>query len=353
MDRPTSPRPTLRAAALALASTLAVALAACGGSDDVTTASGDNGGAEETTIRYQHTSGWVTPLELADELGYLRGLELTSTGESQGGPQDIQFVATKQIDIGSSFNGAIVKAIQSGARVTPVVASYGTDRDFNVGYYVLDDAPIRSARDLIGKKVGMNILGAHYEAALDEWLASEGLTPEQARQVERVVLPPGYSDQAIRERLVDVVALRGIVQADALSRGGIRELFDDNQLFGDATLGSLFLHPDFIAANPNTTRQLVGGIARAIDWLQRHPRDEAVALAIRAATRRDRPNDVRTLRYWRSLGVWSPGGTIAFEDVDRWRGWLERTGVIPEGSVDVRAIYTNEFNPYAGDAEEG
>lgn len=355
MNRRTSRlRAPLHAAASLIALLLTLSLAACGSDGDgEATAAGGGAGSETTTIRYQHTSGWVTPLELADELGYLRGLELTSTGESQGGPQDIQFVATKQIDIGSSFNGAIVKATQAGARVKPVVASYGTDRDFNVGYYVLDDAPIRSARDLIGKKVGMNILGAHYEAALDEWLAAEGLSPEEAKQVERVVLPAGYSDQAIRERLVDVVALRGIVQADALSRGGIRELFDDNELFGDATLGSLFLHPDFIEQNPNTTRTLVVGIARAIDWLQTHPREEAVALAIRNAERRDRPNDVRTLRYWRSIGVSSPGGTITFEDVDRWRGWLERTGAIPEGSVDVRALYTNEFNPFADTAEEG
>jgi ABC-type nitrate/sulfonate/bicarbonate transport system substrate-binding protein len=156
-------RSPLRAAAVALALTFTVTLAACGSDDDTEAATARGGdGPEVTTVRYQETSGWVTPLELADELGYLRGIELKSLGESQGGPQDIQFVATKQEDIGSSFNGAIVKAVQAGARVKAVVGSYGTDRDFNVGYYVLDGAPIRSARDLIGKKVGLNVLGAHY-----------------------------------------------------------------------------------------------------------------------------------------------------------------------------------------------
>jgi ABC-type nitrate/sulfonate/bicarbonate transport system substrate-binding protein len=168
-----------------------------------------------------------------------------------------------------------------------------------------------------------------------------------------VTLPPGYSDQAIRARLVDVVALRGIVQADAVSRGGIRELFSDHDLFGDATLGSFVMHPDFIADNPNTTRLVVGGIARAIDWLQRHSRADGIRLATAAAKRHDRPNDVATLRYWRSLGVSSPGGTIALQDVERWQKWLERTGAIPQDSVDSSAVFTNAFNPYARATDAG
>jgi len=333
-----------------------VTLGACGSdSGGEATAAGGGGGSspEVTTVRYQQSSGWVTPLELAEELGYLRGLELKSIGESQGGPQDIQFVATGQMDIGNTFNGALVKAVQSGARVKAVIGSYGTDEHFYGGYYVTEDSSIRTARDLIGKKVGMNILGAHYEAVLDEWLRREGLSRDEIADVERVALPPGYSDQAIREDLVDVVVLSGIVQDDALSRGGIRELFSDHDLYGDFTAGSLVMHPQFIERNPNTTRAIVSGVARAIDWLQRHSREEVVALAIATARRHDRPNDVATLRYWKSLGVSEPGGVIVLEDIDRWRRWLEGTGALPEGSVDSRDLFTNAFNPYARAESEG
>jgi ABC-type nitrate/sulfonate/bicarbonate transport system substrate-binding protein len=350
---PSLSRFLLRAAAVAAGSlALAAGLAACGSdSSSATATTKDSSALEATTIRYQQITGWVTPLELAEQLGYLRGLTLKSIGDSQGGPQDIQFVATDQIDVGLTFNGALVKAVQSGARVKAVIGSYGVDKDYYAGYYVRADSPIRSARDLIGKKVGLNSLGAQQEAVLDEWLRRGGLDKDEVAKVERVALPPGFTDQVVRKGLVDLVVLRGIVQADALSRGGIRELFSDYDLYGDFTAGTLVMNPRFIAEHPNTTRHLVAGVAKAIDWVQTHPRKDVIALAIAVARQHDRPNDVATLKYWKSLGIAQRGGVVAFEDVDRWRRWLEDTGAIPKGSVDSKDVFTNEFNPYASGAK--
>ena len=40
-----------------------------------------------------------------------------------------------------------------------------------------EDSPIKTARDLIGKKIAVNTLGAHLEFMLREYLARNGLTP--------------------------------------------------------------------------------------------------------------------------------------------------------------------------------
>ena len=45
-----------------------------------------------------------------------------------------------------------------------MIGYYGSDKDSYNGFYVLEDSPIRTARDLIGKKIGVNTLGAHAEA---------------------------------------------------------------------------------------------------------------------------------------------------------------------------------------------
>lgn len=55
---------------------------------------------------------------------------------------------------------------------------------------MLKDSPIHTARDLIGKKVGMNTLGAHSEAMLDIYLQRHGLSQADIKKVEPLGVPP-------------------------------------------------------------------------------------------------------------------------------------------------------------------
>ena len=57
----------------------------------------------EVTIRYQGTANAVTLPELADDLGYLEGINLTWISNVTGGPQSIQAVATNQSGTGGAF----------------------------------------------------------------------------------------------------------------------------------------------------------------------------------------------------------------------------------------------------------
>ena len=118
---------------------------------------------EKTEIRYQGWAGQVTFTELAEDLGYLAPLKLKWVGNTISGPQDIQTVVTGDIDIGGAFYGAILKLIAAKAPIKAVVGYYGSDDNTYSGYYVKEDSPIKTARDLIGKKVAVNTLGAHHE----------------------------------------------------------------------------------------------------------------------------------------------------------------------------------------------
>ncbi|MFD0528330.1 ABC transporter substrate-binding protein [Kitasatospora arboriphila] len=112
-------------------------------------------------------------------------MKLEWVGNTISGPQDIQSAATGQIDFGGAFNGAVVKLIAAGAPVKAVISYYGVDEAAYNGFYVLQDSPIRSARDLLGKKVGMNTLGAHSEAILDIYLQRNGLSPRRSPRSSR------------------------------------------------------------------------------------------------------------------------------------------------------------------------
>lgn len=333
--------------ALVSALALALVLAGCGAALGGGSAGGGN---EETTLRYQGSVGQVTLPELAADLGYLGNLKLKWIGNTISGPQDIQSAATGQTDFGGAFNGAIVKLVAAGAPIKAVIGYYGVDKDSYNGFYVLNGAPIHSARDLIGKKIGMNTLGAHHEAILDEYLTRNGFSQSDLKKVERVVVPPVNTEQSLRQKQIDVAVLGGIIRDKALARGGIRPVFTDYQLLGDFTAGSYVFTDRFLKANPKTVRTFVAGVGKAIEWLRTTPRARIVARYTAIIQKRGRKEDTSLVKYFKSVGVAGTGGVIAADEFTRWITWLDAQGQLKK-KVSATGIYTNEFNPYARKGE--
>ncbi|MFI1393542.1 ABC transporter substrate-binding protein [Streptomyces sp. NPDC020681] len=322
---------------LALSGLSALAVAGCG------TASG-SGIRNTTTLRYQGSAGAVTPPELAASLGYLGELKLDWVGNTISGPQDIQSAASGQIDFGGAFNGAVVKLASRKAPIKAVISYYGSDKDAYSGYYVLEKSAIRSPRDLIGKKVGMNTLGAHAEAMLDIYLKNHGLSRAEAEQVERIVIPPVNTEQSLRQRQIDVAVLGGILRDKALETGGVRKLFSDFELRGAFSAGTYVLTDRFIKQNPETVRTFVTGVGKALDWSRTTPREEVVARMTEILARRKRSESADALKYWRSYGVSAPGGRIEAQELSVWSDWLTERGDLKSGQVQVDGLFTNEFN---------
>jgi ABC-type nitrate/sulfonate/bicarbonate transport system substrate-binding protein len=329
-------------AALVAALTL-VPLSGCAGSAEEPAASG--GGPEELELNYQGSANAVTLPELAEDLGYLAPVTLNWIGNTISGPQDIQSAATGQTDFGGAHGGAVAKLIDSGAPVTAVFNYYGVDdKTFN-GFYVTENSPIRTARDLIGKKVGVNTVGAHAEAVLDTWLSQNGLTPEEIDQVELVVVPPINTEETLRRGQIDVGSLGGALQDHAVAAGGLRSLFNDFELLGLSNSGQIVVRNDFLEENPKTAEILVTGIAKAIEWARATPRDQIVVRFTSIIEKRGRNESTDTLQFWKSYGVAARGGVISDADFQTWVPWLKRSGAITS-DLDVGSLYTNEFNGY-------
>ncbi|MER7762833.1 ABC transporter substrate-binding protein [Streptomyces sp. NPDC097619] len=309
------------------------------------TATGGSG-QQTKKLRYQGTVGQVTLAELAEDLGYFGDVKLEWVGNTISGPQDIQSAATGQTDFGGAFNGAVVKLIASKAPVKAVISYYGVDKDSYSGYYVRADSPIRSAADLGSAKVGMNTLGAHSEAMLDIYLKRSGLSPARADKVQPLVVPPVNTEQSLRQRQIEVGVLGGILREKALATGGIRPLFSDYELIGAFSAGTYVMTERFLKQNPDTARTFVTGVAKAIEWARTTPREQVIARMTEIIGRRGRNEDASVLKYWRSYGVAETGGRIDDREFSLWTEWLEERGDLPKGRVDVRSVYTNEFNDY-------
>ncbi|WAZ26119.1 ABC transporter substrate-binding protein [Streptomyces cinnabarinus] len=318
-------------------STLAVS---CG-----TAATGATAGKGGTrTLRYQGWAGQVTLPELAEDLGYLMDVKLEWVGNTISGPQDIQSAATGQVDFGGAFNGAVVKLAANNAPIKAVISYYGSDKHAYSGYYVLADSPIRSARDLIGKRVGMNTLGAHAEAMLDIYLQREGLSPTDIDKVEPLVVPPVNTEQSLRQKQIDVAVLGGVLRDKALATGGIRPLFTDYQLLGAFSAGTFVMTDRFLQQNPDTVRTFVTAVGKAIEWSRSTPHEEVVARMTSIVKKRGRNEDTAALKYWRSFGVAETAGRITGKELQLWIDWLTERGDIDKGQVTLSDLYTNEFN---------
>ncbi|WNM40270.1 ABC transporter substrate-binding protein [Micromonospora halotolerans] len=331
-----SPRRTLAAAVTLLALTAAAGCGADGA-----------GGRQTTELRYQGSVGQVTLPELAADLGYLGDVRLDWIGNVTGGPADIQATATGQTDFGGAFNGAIVKLRAAHAPITAVVAYYGSDAQTFQGYYVLQDSPIRGPRDLIGKKVGMNTLGAHAEAVLKTWLVKGGLTPAEIAKVELVALPPVNTEQSLRQKQIDVAVLGGVIRDKAVAAGGVRTVFTDYELLGAFSGGSYVFRDDFMRRNPATVRAFVSAVGKAVEWARTQPRETVVARLEAIIAKRGRNEDPSLVRYWKSTGVAGTGGVIRDREFGTWIDWLADSGELKGARPKPADLYTNRFNEFA------
>jgi ABC-type nitrate/sulfonate/bicarbonate transport system substrate-binding protein len=301
---------------------------------------------EKTEIRYQGWASQVTFPELAEDLGYLAPLKLKWIGNTISGPQDIQAVVTGDIDIGGAFYGAIIKLVATRAPIKAVIGYYGSDEHTWQGYFVKEDSPIRNARDLIGKKVAVNTLGAHLEFVLREYLARGGLSAEEAKKVTLVVVPPVTGEQSLRQGQVEVATLAGVLRDKALERGGIRKLFSDKDLFGNFTGGAYVLREKFIRDNPNASRKLVEATTKAIEWARTSPPQEVRARFEKIIAVRKRNEDASSIKYWQSTGVAGTGGRITDGELQVWIDWLVKDGILKPGQLKAPDLYTNELNPF-------
>ena len=116
--------------------------------------------------------------------------------------------------------GRLLNRMHENVKLKSVVGYYGSDENTYMGAYVLEESPIRAPKDLIGKKVGVNILGAHAEFVVKDYLRKGGLTEKEIEQVTLVTIPMANGEQALRNGQLDVVVLGGLKYC---KRSGVRK----------------------------------------------------------------------------------------------------------------------------------
>ncbi|MDR2133104.1 MAG: ABC transporter substrate-binding protein [Clostridiales Family XIII bacterium] len=319
-------------------------------SEDASAGASETGGEEYEVldIRFLGMPGTIWAVELAEGLGYLDPLRIDFVGNANGGPETLQALQTNNIDLGyAATNGIINIVAASDKNIVSISPLGGTDENTNAVILVLEDSSIQGARDLIGKTVGVNTFGAQNEAFIKNYLRKEGLSTEEAAQVELVVIPAGEAEQVLRSKQLDAVVISGAFKIRALDEGGVRAIANEYDVWGAMQVSLYAVTRDFAEQNPNTTRKLTSAIGQAYDWVNSTPIDEVRAKLkeIMEARAEERPGEnPAVLDYWTGFGVSEPGGLIDAESLDFWLDWAVINGDIEEGLLTPEDIYTNEYN---------
>lgn len=343
MNHVRTPRFTRTLVVTVAASLAAMGLGACG-------SAGADSGQEETTIRYQSYAGAVDAFLLADALGEFEGLTLKRVGDITGGPQALQALVSDQTDVGgSAFYGAIAQLVATGAPIKAVIPFYGSNETTNSSVSVLEKSDIRTARDLVGRKIAVNTLGANQEAVLDTWFDQEGLSQAEQDKITFVPLPPLNTPEALGSGKVDAAVLSFTGKKQTEAQYPLRTLVRDIDVVGEPYAGGgITLREEFIEKNPKTSRQIVEGVAAAIEFLETHDKQEVFDVYFPYLEEEGYGDYIEPIRanFPGTLGI-DAKPVIADEDIQRWVDWLDSRGDIDAEDIDVKDVYTNELNPNA------
>jgi ABC-type nitrate/sulfonate/bicarbonate transport system substrate-binding protein len=127
----------------------------------------------------------------------------------------------------------------------------------------------------------------------------------------------------------------------------LRALVSENTLYGLIGTCGIVFTDSFIKANPDTVKEFVAGVAKAIVWAQNHSTTQVINKYVAWLTVQGRTSDATAFAFWKADGLSRKGGVISSADFRPFATWLQKTGEIQPGQVELKSVYTNEFNPYA------
>lgn len=290
----------------------------------------------DVTIRYLSSQGGLSAFELANELGYFDGTGITfeNVGYAQGGPASLVALSGGSVDLGSAATAAVLNSIAAGNDFVAAYPSNGINDEAQSIFYVLEDSPIHTIEDIVGKTIAVNTLGAHLDYVVREALHQHGLPEDSANLI---VVPGPQLEQVLRSEQVDISAFgywQTTFTGAALQNGGLRAVFDDTDILGDIAGGFIVLRRDWTEAHPEEARIFVEASARALDYA-RENLDETRAIFARVLAERDENPEVA--QFFAGYGV-REGGLAVERDIQFWIDVLERQGSIQPGQLAARNI---------------
>jgi len=299
---------------------------------------------EHVTLRMNwYWRGIQAPFALAVERRYFEqaGLDVELL-EGKGSATTVQLVGTKSDTFGFADGFTVML---NAARGVPVRAVATPINGSSFALVMLDSAPIRTVRDLEGRRLGITP-GDGNTQIWPAVAAANGLRPDRVQMFQ---MDPRAKGPALTEGHVDAILGSAADLPVTLGLRGIRTRVLTFADLGVPAVGfTIVAHTDTIRERPDLVRRVVAASTRGFADAVREP-----DAAVRAIGRLAPMVDATTARAQLSVDLsflFSPANVsrrVGFGPPEDWRATLDLLKRYREIDtvLPAEAFYTNEFLP--------
>ncbi|MEU5771222.1 ABC transporter substrate-binding protein [Streptomyces asoensis] len=255
------------------AGTLLLVTAACGSSGDSGASGGGSSSSGTTTVQLGLIPIVdVAPVYLGVEKGFYaeHGLKLLIT-TAQGGAAIVPAVVSGQFQFGFSNMTSLMVAQSHSVPVRAVangIASTGVrGADFGA-ITVKKGSPLKSAKDLEGKKVAINTLKNINETAVRESVRKAGGDPDE---VEFVELAFDQMPAALDGGRIDAAMVVEPALATIKAQGGVEIASPLVDVAPDLTVAMYFTSTQYAQQHPDVVKKFQEATAQSLAYADSHP----------------------------------------------------------------------------------
>jgi NitT/TauT family transport system substrate-binding protein len=213
----------------------------------------------------------VAPIYLGKQKGFFakRNIDLTLK-PAEAGTETIPAVVSGDLEFGYSNIVTLLLAAEQNLPVQVVINgnnSTGVDgKDFG-SLMVKGDSPVRSVKDLAGKKVAVNVLQNVVELAVRASAEKAGIDPDS---IEYVKLAFPEMPAALAAGRVDAAFVVEPFQQLVLSQGGRPVASSLVDLAPNLSVAQYFTSKQMVADNPDLVRRFTDAMTESLAYAQSH-----------------------------------------------------------------------------------
>lgn len=286
------------------------------------------------------------PIHIAYEKGYFKeqgiNVELIKLNPGTG----FDAITTGKVDVNFALLASLVDPLSNGlpAKITTGVHT-GCDK-----VLVKADSSIKTAKDFVGKKVGVASYTASPYVFLRRVLADNGVgvTVENS-EVEFVVYGAADLPLALENGAVDAIAMNDPSAYIAANEYGFTTLFNSatDKPYDEQYCCSIYMRNEFIEAHPELAEKYTTAIQKASAWVQENQEETAKIQVENEWVAGDAVGNAEVLKTFNYI----PSAKGAYEAFEIVANQMQEIGMVNE-DVDIDKLVTNSFKLFEGLPEE-